>query len=52
MIARLPIVLAIFATLAVLDFAHGWTSATDGQPLTCTPGIIASYAYGLAGGGR
>lgn len=52
MIARLPIVLAIFATLAVLDFAHGWTSARDGKPLTCSPSVIASYAYGLAGDGQ
>lgn len=52
MIARLPIVLAIFATMAVIDFAHGWTSARDGQSLTCSPSVIASYAYGLAGGGR
>lgn len=34
MSVRLPIVLAIFATLAVLDFVGGWTMAKKGQPFT------------------
>lgn len=44
--------LAALALLFALEFVGGWIAGRHGEPLTCTPGIIASYAYGLAGGGQ